>query len=237
MDPPAPIRRTPPSPGAPQVVFFIILLFWLFAGPNDQNGQINGGFGQYKDGKVTSLQDLWKERIQVLRGQLDVLRNETYVPPTSAESQYALNLTGFREHDAYALSLLDDVKERARKIVENAIGIDSRSISRRDLNAGRIPISANVKKEYAPKSFYQNATGTARGTWVQSKKFNQRVEEVLRHTREKGVNLTELAPDTNWSGLDVKRNITGREGKMRIAIEDDGREISGTWNNMTGMFL
>lgn len=242
MDPSAVPRRPPPSPGAPQVVFVIILLFWLFAGPTDQPGQINGTYGpQFRAGQILTQQDLWNERICVLRGQLDVLRNTTHGPLGSHEVSLYVNLTGLREKDGYAWDILDDVKDRARKVGENAIGIVPKILSRRDAeeveeaNVLSKKENAAVKKEYAPKSFYQNATGTVRGTWVQSNMFDQRVEEKLKYTREIGLNLTELAPDTSWSGLDVMRNITGREGKMRLSVEDDGREITGTWNNVTGM--
>lgn len=239
-------RRTPASPAAPQVVFVLILLFWLFAGPNDQSAQANVGFAQqFRVGEVLSQQDLWKQRIRNLRDQLDVLRNGTYAPYESGEVPSYWNLTGLREKDGYAWDVLDDVKERAKKIGENAIGIIPAAISRRDsrqddklaADTEEVVIPTGVKKEYAPKSFYQNATGTVRGNWVRSKMFSQRVEEELRHTRERGLNLSALAPDTNWSGWDVKRNITGREGKLRLAIEDDGREIEGHWNNITGGFI
>jgi len=246
MDPPAIPRRPPASPGAPQVVFAIILLFWLFAGPTDQPGQVNGTYGpQFRAGQILTHQDIWNERIHVLRSQLDVLRNGTYEPSGDGDVSPYLNLTGLREKDGYAWNILEDVKDRARKVAENAIGVIPTTISGRDAREvdGRsihsktedVAILSSIKKEYAPKSFYQNATGTVRGTWVQSKMFQQRVEEQLSYTRRIGLNLTELSPDTNWSGWDVKRNITGREGKMRVAIEDDGREITGTWNNVTGM--
>lgn len=245
MDSPAPPRRTRPTLGAPQVVFVIILLFWIFANPDDQTGPANVSFGQARDGKVLTQQDVWNERIHFLRGQLDVLRNETYNPLPASGDLYQLNLTGFRERDGYAWNVLEDVKERARKVTERAIGVVP--VSRRDLqqtdkpivygDIEEVAIPVDVEKEYAPKSFYRNASGLVRGHWVLSKMFDQRVGEELRKTRETGLNLTELAPETIWSGLEVKRNITGKEGKITLNIDDVGSEISGTWNNVTGVSM
>ncbi|KAI1738529.1 hypothetical protein F4680DRAFT_425314 [Xylaria scruposa] len=110
--------------------------------------------------------------------------------PPETEHRY-LNLTGFREEDRFAWEDLGRFKSRCEEWSRNAVGIPE-----------------------TQEPVWQNATGVVRGVW---ERFNASVTRT-----HSSYNLTHISPDVAWNGLntDWSRNITGREGKMLVRIDD-----------------
>ncbi|GAP89143.1 putative ring finger ubiquitin ligase [Rosellinia necatrix] len=110
--------------------------------------------------------------------------------PPETEHKY-LNLTGFREEDNFAWEDLGRFKNRCEEWSRNAVGIPE-----------------------TQEPVWQNATGVVRGAW---ERFNASTPKT-----HSSYNLTHISPDVAWNGLnsDWSRNITGREGKILIRIDD-----------------
>ncbi|KAI0397237.1 hypothetical protein F5Y17DRAFT_464708 [Xylariaceae sp. FL0594] len=111
-------------------------------------------------------------------------------PEVEIEHKY-LNLTGFREEDRIAWEDLGRFKGRCEEWSRNAMRASET----------QLPV-------------WQNATGVIRGMW------ERRNASVPRTHSD--YNLTHMNPDVSWSGLnmDWSRNITGREGKILVRIDD-----------------
>ncbi|KAF2972594.1 hypothetical protein GQX73_g1016 [Xylaria multiplex] len=110
--------------------------------------------------------------------------------PPETEYQY-LNLTGFREEDNFAWEDLGRFKNRCEEWSRNAVGIPE-----------------------SQQPVWQNATGVVRGLWERSNASVSRTHS--------SYNLTHISPDVVWNGLnsDWSRNVTGREGKILVRIDD-----------------
>lgn len=110
--------------------------------------------------------------------------------PPETEPQY-LNLTGFREEDHFAWEDLDRFKSRCDEWSHNAVGIPE-----------------------TQEPVWQNATGVVRGLWERSNASVSRTHS--------NYNLTNISPDVAWNGLNSEwsRNVTGREGKILVRIDD-----------------
>ncbi|KAI0201266.1 hypothetical protein F4808DRAFT_469900 [Astrocystis sublimbata] len=110
--------------------------------------------------------------------------------PPETEHRY-LNLTGFREEDRFAWEDLPRFKSRCDEWSRNAVGIPE-----------------------TQQPVWQNATGVVRGMWERSNASVSRTHS--------SYNLTQISPEVTWNGLnsDWSRNVTGREGKMLVRIDD-----------------
>ncbi|KAI0514454.1 hypothetical protein F5B22DRAFT_611638 [Xylaria bambusicola] len=110
--------------------------------------------------------------------------------PPETEPQY-LNLTGFREEDHFAWEDLSRFKSRCEEWSRNAVGIPE-----------------------TQEPVWQNATGVVRGLWERSNGSVSRTHS--------SYNLTHISPDVAWNGLNSEwsRNVTGREGKILVRIDD-----------------
>ncbi|KAI8951349.1 hypothetical protein F4801DRAFT_589756 [Xylaria longipes] len=110
--------------------------------------------------------------------------------PPETEHRY-LNLTGFREEDHFAWEDIGRFKSRCEEWSRNAVGIPE-----------------------TQEPVWQNATGVVRGVWERSNASVSRTHS--------SYNLTQISPDVTWNGLntDWSRNVTGREGKILVRIDD-----------------
>ncbi|KAI0541024.1 hypothetical protein GGR58DRAFT_511288 [Xylaria digitata] len=114
------------------------------------------------------------------------------LPDDPPETEYNyLNLTGFREEDNFAWEDLGRFKNRCEEWSRNAVGIPE-----------------------SQQPVWQNATGVVRGLWKRSNASVSRTHS--------SYNLTHISPDVVWNGLnsDWSRNVTGREGKILVRIDD-----------------
>ncbi|KAI8625380.1 hypothetical protein F5Y19DRAFT_268884 [Xylariaceae sp. FL1651] len=110
--------------------------------------------------------------------------------PPETEHKY-LNLTGFREEDNFAWEGLGRFKSRCEEWSRNAVGIPE-----------------------TQEPVWQNATGVVRGLWDRTN-----VSVPRNHS---SYNLTQINTDVTWNGLhsDWSRNVTGREGRILVRIDD-----------------
>ncbi|KAI0408217.1 hypothetical protein F4802DRAFT_551069 [Xylaria palmicola] len=110
--------------------------------------------------------------------------------PPETEPRY-LNLTGFREEDHFVWDDLGRFKNRCEEWSRNAVGDPE-----------------------TQQPVWQNATGVVRGVWERSNASVSRTHS--------SYNLTHISPDVTWNGLnsDWSRNVTGREGKILVRIDD-----------------
>ncbi|KAK5630774.1 hypothetical protein RRF57_006489 [Xylaria bambusicola] len=110
--------------------------------------------------------------------------------PPETEPQY-LNLTGFREEDHFAWKDLGRFKSLCEEWSRNAVGIPE-----------------------TQEPVWQNATGVVRGLWERSNGSVSRTHS--------SYNLTHISPDVAWNSLNSEwsRNVTGREGKILVRIDD-----------------
>ncbi|PMD59018.1 uncharacterized protein K444DRAFT_531511 [Hyaloscypha bicolor E] len=173
----------PPQPVPQQeyarVVLIIVLLFFLYASP-DQGPP--PGF--------PTARDYAAERIAVSRRSLDILnitKWQDFSPkgPDSSkhEAPRYLNLTGgkWRAVDGGENGLMPDV--------------------------------------------YENVTGIVAGRWV------RHTADINGEPRKRVMNLTEIAPETDWAFRGEEywiRNITGNEGKLMLKLDEKQAEEIGS---------
>ncbi|KAL3417723.1 hypothetical protein PVAG01_10733 [Phlyctema vagabunda] len=201
-----PPQHPPPQEYA-RVFLIIIFLFYLYTSPDQQAGP--PGFPRARDFAA--------ERVARQRHGLEVL-NETrwggfqphrdgYDPP-----RY-LNLTGFREKDNYDWARLEGWRARSEVFSKSFVGAEGK-----DSLSGRV---------------YENATGIVQGKWV-------RYEGDLATppvTGGRNLNLSEIAPGIDWAYRneeDWTRNITGREGKLMLRVDEKTGEAMDVGDNAAG---
>jgi hypothetical protein len=198
-----------------------VIIFFLF---------INGPGNQAPAGVGPSARDYAQERIKRSRQQLEVLNHtrwqdfapKGYDTPGYEPGRY-LNLTGFREQDNYNWQRLDPWKERCEEFSK---------ASRKEWIKGE-------EEKNGPGyvgQVYNNVTGIVVGEWTRYEKDLRHKDQEKRH-----LNLTETSPGTNWAFTNEKwwtRNITGKEGKLSLTIDekdveelDMGIEFSGKKNS------
>ena len=162
------------------------------------------------------------------RNDLDLLNATRYGDFDPLNNKW-INVTGLRKEDGYAWHLLPKVQERAREHLmrvlepwskaqssEQTIGIGDRyrSVETADgypytpTNA-----STNVDWKTLHVPFYRNITGILNGEWVRSKLEGDRGPSPV-------LNLTALTPERSYSSQDYNRNITGKEGELRIKLDE-----------------
>ena len=192
--------QSPPPQEFARVILIIIFVLYLYTSP-DQGPP--PGF--------PSPHDYAAARIARSRHALDVLNTskwQDFLPvtangPTIETAKY-INLTGFREDDGMAWWRLDSYKERARLFSQEAKGTWRHG---KDNDSG---LEGEV---------YENVTGIVTGRWV-------RYTGDLNGRQETGrMNLSAIAPSTDWAFRDEElwtRNITGKEGKLMLRINEDG---------------
>jgi hypothetical protein len=191
----------PPQPVPQQeyarVVLIIVLLFFLYASPDQGTPP---GF--------PTARDYAAERISRSRRALHVLnitRWQDFSPRTADKKHEApryLNLTGFRENDEYAWERLDAFKKRSVEYSDEAkgqwhLGQDDKSGLMGDM--------------------YENVTGIVTGKWV------RHTADINGEPRHRVMNLTEISPDIDWAFRGEEywiRNITGNEGKLMLRLEE-----------------
>ncbi|KXJ92947.1 hypothetical protein Micbo1qcDRAFT_160818, partial [Microdochium bolleyi] len=162
-------------------------------------------FSTPDNGPLIAGPNLIKNRLTRQRAAHGVLNSTKWgdfdpVPTVSdgsaAEPKY-LNLTGFREKDNFAWADLGRFRKKCDDWSLNAVGIPE-----------------------AAQPVWQNATGVVHGFW------HREDGSVPRTIRD--YNLTDATPNITWASgaFEWSRNVTGREGKMLVRIEDD--EAAGT---------
>jgi len=204
----------PPQPVPQQeyarVVLIIVLLFFLYASP-DQGPP--PGF--------PTARDYAAERIAVSRRSLDILNITKWQdfspkgPDTPKhEAPRYLNLTGFRENDDYAWERLEAFKKRSSEYSDEARG-KWRGV---DGENGLMP---NV---------YENVTGIVAGRWV------RHTTDINGEPRKRVMNLTEITPETDWAFRGEEywiRNITGNDGKMLLRVDEKQVEEVASFEDLS----
>ena len=192
----------PPQPVPQQeyarVVLIIVLLFFLYASPDQ--GPAPG---------FPTARDYAAERIAVSRRSLDILnitKWQDFSPRGPGSSKHEapryLNLTGFREEDEYAWERLDAFKKRSSEYSDEARG-KWRAVE--DDKNGLI------------LQVYENVTGIVKGRWV------RHTADINGEPRKRVMNLTEISPETDWAFRGEEywiRNITGSEGKLMMRLDE-----------------
>jgi hypothetical protein len=200
----------PPQPVPQQeyarVVLIIVLLFFLYASP-DQGPP--PGF--------PAARDYAAERIAVSRRSLDILnitKWQDFSPKGPDSSKHDapryLNLTGFREEDDYAWERLEAFKKRSSEYSDEARG------KWRVVDGGENGLMPDV---------YENVTGIVAGRWV------RHTADINGEPRKRFMNLTEIAPETDWAFRGEEywiRNITGNEGKLMLRLDEKQAEEIGS---------
>lgn len=194
----------------------ILLIFWLTTSSGDGQG------GYFATPFLT------QERLARQRDAFGVLNSSAWGdfnprlstdPPNGTEATRYLNITGFRQTDAFAWEDLDQFKERCLEwsrntrpmipapTAENGEPLEgSKETSAWDLGIGG--------------SVWQNATGLVKGPWV------RRNGTVTRTWSD--YNFTAMTPNIAWAGIhgEWNRNVTGAEGPMQLRLEDKKRYVT-----------
>jgi transmembrane E3 ubiquitin-protein ligase len=144
------------------------------------------------------------------RHAYDILNTSKYgdFAPDERGGTY-LNLTGFRKADGFAWEGLIKVKERVKL--------------EREMRIGGNTLQLGV-------GMYENVTGVAKGKWVRSP---GEITKLVATGRER-LNLTQLAPGVNWGYGVWNHNITGKEGKIVLTIEEKDIEAPKGRHKSTG---
>ena len=195
----------------PRLALLVFLLLFLFISPDSQAPSLS----QQHDIGHSILEE---------RQALDILNTSSYGGLDAANNRW-LNVTGLRQNDGYAWSLLPDVKKAAKGQLQhicNALEFTSvfknASLpSRKQVDDGdeesivdRILSTMNPFSNLAP--LYQNVTGIIRGEWTRSKIGEGLVSPSL--------NLSALTPRIGYVSNTFNRNITGRSGDLRFHIHE-----------------
>lgn len=192
-----------PVAGQPPPPVFVVMMFMMMYFYSSPAGVSPQG--------MVSPRDLFNTKMAREAHSLDVL-NQTrwgdFAPREygdgrvlGADARY-LNITGFREDDGYSWHRLGDVKER--------FGIFQREAG---LWSGEELERTSKERDWA---VYENVTGIVKGPWARS----QGVGFDAQGAGGWNLNLSAIAPDTNWAWHEWNRNITGSEGKAMMRIED-----------------
>ncbi|KAL9596396.1 MAG: hypothetical protein Q9219_005831 [cf. Caloplaca sp. 3 TL-2023] len=192
---------------APRLLVLIFILLILFASPDTQTPS-------------PSQQHELDHLIRQERHALAVLANAQYGEFDAVENRW-INVTGLRQRDGYAWSLLPKVQERARQQASIINESWLRAKQDEDFTSEAVisePTNATSSKPSAVQSvpLYQNVTGIVRGHWVKSK--------LAKEIRAPTVNLSALVPKVNYMTHKYTRNITGSEGDIRIDFDEKRSE-------------
>ena len=195
----------------PRLALVVFLLLFLFISPDSQAPSLS----QQHDVSHSIIEE---------RQALDILNTSAYGGLDATNNRW-LNVTGLRQKDGYAWSLLPDVQEAARGQLQhicNALEFTSvfknKSLSFGKATddgdgqntANRILSTMNPFSNLAP--LYQNVSGIIRGEWTRSK-----IGEGLASP---SLNLSALTPRVGYLSNTYNRNITGRSGDLRFHIHE-----------------
>ncbi|KAI1326809.1 hypothetical protein F5Y16DRAFT_373438 [Xylariaceae sp. FL0255] len=184
-----------------RVFFLIFLLFWLASSPDSSSSssgfiagpsQFRERLARQRDARAVLNSTSWGD---FAPNVTEPLADDPVVHPgseTDVTGAKYLNLTGFRKEDNFTWHDLERFKSRCEEWSRNAVGIPE----------AQLPV-------------WQNATGVVRGTW---ERLNASVAR-----DHSSYNLTQINSDVVWSSWNSEwsRNITGREGKILMRIDDD----------------
>ncbi|KAI1337534.1 hypothetical protein F5Y15DRAFT_390668 [Xylariaceae sp. FL0016] len=189
-----------------RVFFLILVLFWFASSPDSGPGIISGPalvktrLERQRFAHSVLNSTYWGDFAPRLVDdppdpENDPEQNEEIVQDKNEgeEREYKyLNLTGFRREDNFAWEDLGRFKDKCELWSENAVGRPE----------SQLPV-------------WQNATGVVRGLFIRANGSSPRYHS--------SYNLTETAPGVTWNGIDNDwaRNVTGKEGKMLLRIDDD----------------
>ncbi|RFU33537.1 hypothetical protein B7463_g2816, partial [Scytalidium lignicola] len=202
----------PPPPPQEYARLFMVIIFliYIYSTPTTT---VPPGF--------QNPRDFLEERVNRTRHALNVLnitRWRDFAPPQQGVKDYNgaryLNLTGFREEDEYAWDRLDQFKKKSMKMS-------------RDAKGNWRGTDGEVDKGLVEK-VWENVTGIVQGTWVRDQEG-----EVTRQR----VNLTDIAPGVEWAIWDDgpwARNVTGREGKLTLRVDEKSSEHMDISDNLGG---
>lgn len=206
-EPPTPAEARParaPREYSRTLPLVLIILGWLFLFP---------------DNPVTllSASELAAQRLDSQHAALSVLNSTRWgnfspVTPDPDDGQKNdgdeneelgprfLNLTGFREADGMAWGDLPAFQERCLRTSRAAI-----------------PPAAGGRDRWAlgdGDPVWQNVSGHLHGAWVR--------RDASERRRPADYNLTAVAPDIEWAGAGSPwaRNVTGREGRLKVRMHD-----------------
>lgn len=203
----------------PRVALLVFVLIFFFLLPDTQ--------------KPSRSQEQELGRLLDEKQNAVLLLNSTSYGALDAERNRWINITGFRQEDAYAWSLLPRVQEREREIVRRVRGVlETSSID----SYGSSGLSYKASGEEVPRksndssipgdnrvrrfSMYQNITGIVHGQWTRSKVAEGLVPPV--------VNLSSLAPYVMYVTKSYSHNITGQDGKLRIKLDEKNSSMAGS---------
>lgn len=203
----------------PRVALLVFVLIFIFLFPDTQ--------------KPSRSQEQELGRLLDEKQNAVLLLNSTSYGALDAERNRWINITGFRQEDAYAWSLLPQVQKRAREIIRRVRGvletssIDSYGSSGLSFKAGgeEVPWKSNdssIPRETRVHHFsmYQNITGIVHGQWTRSKVAEGLIPPV--------VNLSNLAPHVMYVTKSYSHNITGQDGKLRIKLDEKNSSMAGS---------
>lgn len=197
----------------PRIVLLVFLLLFLFASPDTQRPS-------------ASQQRELEYLLAAERHALNLLNSTNYGDLDATQDRW-INVTGLRQDDNYAWDLLPSVQERAREqqrdILNGASLLPDGRTSSPTFTAkdGRVRLAEHNGTEASISPWggvYENITGIIRGHWVRSKVAENHASPI--------VNLTSFAPQVTYSTQQFKRNITGREGNLRIKLEEKESNLS-----------
>ena len=188
----------------PRASLLLLLIFFFFLSP---------------DTRGPSLARLYEleSRVAQERAALQVLNASDYNAFDISHTRW-FNLTGLRQQDGFAWSILSEVQDRARQQFDYAMSTlpytANNSMPGSKDGHGRVgDAQENVvdsidpfKEQQLP--MYNNITSVLRGKWVHS--------VIAGHAPE--INLTTLAPNISYATSKFARNITGFEGDIRLKL-------------------
>lgn len=198
-----------------RVLGVILLIFWLTTSSGD------GQAGYFATPFLT------QERLARQRHAFGVLNSTEWGdfnprlatdPLNGTEATRYLNITGFRQADAFAWEGLGHFHERCLDLSRNTrpMLLASTGENGEPLEGGKETSAWDLGIGGA---VWQNATGLVKGPWLRR---NASVNKTWSD-----YNLTAMTPSIAWAGThsEWNRNVTGAEGLMQLRVEDKKRHV------------
>lgn len=194
----------------PRIILLALLIFFLFASPDTRRPSAS---------QQQELEDL----LAAERQALDLLNGTNYGDFDPQQGRW-INVTGLRHEDNYAWELLPRVQERAREqqrdILNGSPWLHDES-STFTIEDGRVKLkdeNGTTDSTSPWDSVYNNVTSIIRGHWVRSR--------VADNHTPPTINSSAPAPGIASSTQNFKYNVTGREGNLRIKLEENESTLS-----------
>lgn len=198
----------------PQLLVFLILIFWFFASP--------------RTGLRSLPRQLELSEIIATEEYAFTLLNQSSYGVFDPSADRWINITGFRRDDNFTWDLLSEARFRAKEQrwrIFNTFPVSIQSLNDSYLGSGTgssgndsLTRMSVIESTDIIEPVYRNITGFLKGKWVR--------KDLAMQPRQPVLNLASLAPSTVYTAGEYQYNVTGPQGDLRFKLNEDYDEYS-----------